>query len=80
MAKSKMTTDLRIREKYKKMFFVGTNGKFQYDEPRMLGDMSDEELEEFYYSHDAKTVNMYLIGQPKAKKVNKEELPIKPEE
>lgn len=80
MAKKKVTTELKVRKKYLHMAFAGTNGKFQYDEPRILGDMSQEELEEFYHSHDKKTVQRYLVGQPAPKKEKKEDLPVKPEE
>ena len=42
--------------------------------------MSQEELEEFYHSHDKKTVGRYLVGHPAPKKEKKEDLPVKPEE
>lgn len=66
MAKKKKETFkniLRVREKYKALAFVGTCGKFQFDEPRILGEMTLEELVEFQLSHDTKTAGRYLVGE-----------------
>ena len=54
---------LTVRQKYKSLAFVGTCGKFQFDEPRILGEMTLEELVEFKLSHDEKTVGRYLVGE-----------------
>jgi len=54
---------LRVREKYKHLAFVGTCGKFQFDKPRILSEMTIEELVEFKLSHDAQTAGRYLVGE-----------------
>lgn len=81
MAKNKkFDTSLKIRKKYSKMAFVGKFGEFDYSEPRVLGEMTKEELEAFYYAHGPKARQRYLVGKPAVKATNIEELPIKPEE
>ena len=83
MAKKKeknFDNSLRVRKKFQSMVFMGKIGAFEYSEPRKLGDMSKEELEAFYYAHDVKTRTRYLVGTPEEKKIDKETLPIKPEE
>ena len=79
-SKNKIEMTLKVRKKFEDMLFLGKAGKFDYSEPRRLGDMSKEELEAFYYAHDLKTRTRYLAGQPEPIKVEKEELPIKPKE
>jgi hypothetical protein len=80
MAKKKKNANvLRVRKKFENLAFVGTSGKFQYDEPKLLKDFSIEELIEFKNSHDEKTVNRYLVGEiPKDTKKPAEDLPKKP--
>ena len=77
--KKKFDNTLRVRKKYEDLAFIGTSGKFQYDEPKLLKDFSIEELIEFKNSHDEKTVNRYLVGEiPKDTKKPAEDLPKKP--
>ena len=77
--KKKNENVLRVRTKFENLAFVGTSGKYQYDEPKLLKDFSIEELIEFKNSHNEKTVNRYLIGEiPKDTKKPAEDLPKKP--
>ncbi len=80
MAKKKKNENLlRVRKKFENLAFIGTSGKFEYDEPKLLKDFSIEELIEFKNSHDEKTVNRYLVGEiPKDTKKPAEDLPKKP--
>ena len=80
MAKKKKNENvLRVRKKFENLAFIGTSGKFQYDEPKLLKEFSIEELIEFKNSHDDKTVNRYLVGEiPKDTKKPAEDLPKKP--
>jgi len=77
--KKKNENVLRVRTKFENLAFVGTSGKYQYDEPKLLKDFSIDELIEFKNSHNEKTVNRYLIGEiPKDTKKPAEDLPKKP--
>ena len=77
--KKKNENVLRVRTKFENLAFVGTSGKFQYDEPKLLKDFSIDELIEFKNSHNEKTVNRYLVGEiPKDTKKPAEDLPKKP--
>lgn len=80
MSKKKKNENLlRVRTKFENLAFVGTSGKYQYDEPKLLKDFSIEELIEFKNSHNEKTVNRYLVGEiPKDTKKPVEDLPKKP--
>ncbi len=80
MAKKKKNQNLlRVRKKFENLAFIGTSGKYQYDEAKLLKDFSIEELIEFKNSHDEKTVNRYLVGEiPKDTKKPAEDLPKKP--
>ena len=45
MAKKKKNENLlRVRKKFENLAFIGTSGKYQYDEPKLLKDFSIEEL------------------------------------
>jgi hypothetical protein len=79
MAKKKKNENvLRVRKKFENLAFIGTSGKFQYDEPKLLKEFSIEELIEFKNSHDEKTVNRYLVGEIPKDTKKPEDLPKKP--
>lgn len=76
--KKKFDNTLRVKKKFEDLAFIGTSGKFQYSEPKLLKDFSLEELIEFKKAHNEKTVNRYLIGEIPKDTKPAEDLPKKP--